>query len=142
MTGPEFGPRQEPVVFHTPDADITVQHVIEVDGELMAAASDGRWLRLDAVTPADMRTQFMFNSILQQLRERLTQVHLLTWEGNKVPRGVEINGHQIAWTQNGIVTSTEGEMIGQYDRLVEFGGENHRTQRMLVFTGPPVDSTL
>ncbi len=135
------GQRQEPVVFHTPDADITVQQVTEVDGELMAAAADGKWVRLGALTPTGRATKFTFNSFLHQLRVSLTQVHLLTWEGNKIPRGAEINSQQIAWTQNGIVTSIEGEMIGQYERLQEFEGENRKTQQMLVFTEPPTDST-
>ncbi len=39
----------------------------------------------------------------------------------------------IGWTQNGEVVSTDGGMIGVYDRLLEFGGKSRREQQMLVF---------
>ncbi len=67
------------------------------------------------------------------IRDKASRVFLLTWEGNKVPRGVSILGHIIAWTQHGRVISEGGQEIGMYDRLVEFGGESGHQQQMIVY---------
>lgn len=56
----------------------------------------------------------------------------LEWKGTKIPRGLSINGVPIAWTQHGIVTGENGQRLGTYKRLVEFGGPNHDEHVMLV----------
>lgn len=58
--------------------------------------------------------------------------YLLSWNGNKVPRGARVDGHIIAWTQHGIITNSNGTTIGHYQRLSEFGGHDGTEQRMLV----------
>ncbi len=73
------------------------------------------------------------NALLARLRESASKIFLLKWEGNKIPHGAIIQGKEIAWTQNGIVSSTAREQIGTYERLVEFGGETGNEQQMLVF---------
>lgn len=73
------------------------------------------------------------NALLQQFAERAKAFFLLEWEGNKIPRGADINGKKVAWTQNGLVTSDDGVDIGTYERLVEFGGASGKEQKMLIF---------
>lgn len=77
------------------------------------------------------------NNLLKCIREHETRVFLLQWEGNKVPRGVEILGHVIAWTQHGRVLDSDAKQFGTYDRLVEFGGGSGREQQMLIYADPP-----
>lgn len=75
----------------------------------------------------------MVNQILSQFRSQSDRVFELTWEGNKVPRGAIILGREIAWTQHGRVVAEGGEMIGTYQRLIEFGGPDGVTQKMRVY---------
>jgi hypothetical protein len=37
---------------------------------------------------------------------------LLLWNGTKIPRGAEIDGVEIAWTQHGIITGKGGVRLG------------------------------
>jgi len=78
-------------------------------------------------------TEIQLGEILARLKDGDTDAFFLSWEGNKIPRGAKINGREIGWTQNGQVVSAGGEMIGTYDRLVEFGGEKGKDQRMIVY---------
>jgi|WetSurSiteA1Bulk_404760.scaffolds.fasta_scaffold61021_2 hypothetical protein len=73
----------------------------------------------------------VLTSYLQAFSAQSTRAFFLTWKGSKIPRGAIIQGHRIAWTQNGVVTSEAGEMIGTYERLVEFGPED--LQQMIVY---------
>lgn len=61
---------------------------------------------------------------------------ILTWKGNKIPRGVDLFGHIIHTTQNGEVRDATGRTFGYYDRLIEFGGGEKQDQAMLVFIPP------
>ena len=70
---------------------------------------------------------------LQDLMKHGADTFLVEWQGSKVPRGAEINGVPIGWTQNGMVSGTGGEALGTYERLVEYGGESGREQKMLIF---------
>ena len=81
-----------------------------------------------------------------QINEQISRVRreggrrfILSWLGNKVPRGACILGHILSWTQHGMVTTDKGARIGTYDRLVEFGGESRTEQLMLVFLSPTVE---
>src|ERR1700733_13293533 len=60
--------------------------------------------------------------------------YLLSWTGTKVPRGASIDGIQIGWTQHGMVTGTEGEQWGYYERMMEFGGAEGRDQVIVIST--------
>ena len=82
-------------------------------------------------------SEIKIDSLRRCIRESQTRVFLLKWQGNKIPRGAQILGHTIAWTQHGIVRNKDGKQIGTYDRLVEFGGDSSREQWMLIFADPP-----
>ncbi len=56
---------------------------------------------------------------------------LIEWSGSRVPRGAIIKEQEIAWTQHGVVRSTEGKVIGYYERVVD--DLNQDTQIMIVF---------
>ena len=81
----------------------------------------------------DETTNSNVNKILSAMRHHANKVFHLQWEGNKIPRGALIEGAEIAWTQNGMVSGSKGENIGTYERLVEFGGASGKEQQMLVF---------
>jgi len=85
------------------------------------------------VNLGDAKLNETANELIARWRERAKKVFHLKWEGNKIPRGAVIEGTEIGWTQNGQVTGVGGEMIGMYDRLVEFGGASGNEQQMLVF---------
>lgn len=78
-------------------------------------------------------TESMLEGLRAELMKRADDAFILIWEGNKIPRGAEINGYRIGWTQNGEVRSDAGERIGVYDRLLEFGGPSGKEQQMLIF---------
>jgi hypothetical protein len=61
---------------------------------------------------------------------------ILSWKGTKTPRGLSINGVQIAWAKNGIVTGVNGEMLGTYARTKEFAGPNRDEHAMIVIPRP------
>lgn len=90
-------------------------------------------VQLGGKTVGEFNIQFALNDLLFRIAESATELFLLEWEGDKIPRGVSINGKSIGWTQNGMVNSDRGENIGTYERLVEFGGESGRQQKMIVF---------
>ncbi len=104
---------------------IDEQIVIEVKeldvGEALAAMSSGTGVN------SGMVGLFMEKSI-----ERQEKQYLLTWKGNKVPRGAIVGGHEIAWTQYGMVRDSDGKVIGYYERLVEWGGKDQKDQTMLI----------
>ena len=84
-----------------------------------------------------------FDRLRQAIRQKEARVFLLTWQGNKVPRGVNLLGHIIAWTQHGMVTSKGGKTVGTYDRVVEFGGDTGKEQKMLVYLqAPPLETAI
>jgi hypothetical protein len=73
-------------------------------------------------------------SLMGKLAEAADHHFLLTWEGSKIPRGASIDSTPIGWTQNGMVTGTNGQQLGYYERLEEFGGPSGNRQSMLVST--------
>jgi hypothetical protein len=76
------------------------------------------------------------NMLISAIRSRGGRRFLLCWTGNKVPRGTDVLGRKIAWTQNGMVIDTQRAEIGTYDRLLEFGGESKKEQMMIVYLNP------
>jgi hypothetical protein len=95
--------------------------------------SKGPEARLGARNEQEKAIQADTTGLLGKLAELATEIYLLEWEGGKIPRGAVLNGKEIGWTQHGMVTSTTGEMMGTYERSVEFGGANKQEQKMLVF---------
>ena len=85
------------------------------------------------VNLGDIELNETANRTITRWRERASKIFHLKWEGNKIPRGAVVEGVEIAWTQNGQVTGIGGQMIGTYDRLVEFGGASGKEQQMLIF---------
>ena len=75
-----------------------------------------------------------YDTLLEKVRSGANKVYLLEWEGDKIPQGVMVDDQEIAWTQHGVVRSSEGDTIGTYQRLVEFGGESRNLQVMLVYS--------
>ncbi len=60
---------------------------------------------------------------------------LLTWEGVATPLGSCIDNVEIGWAHSGIIAAKgTGQRIGYYERLMEFGGKNGRTQVMAIST--------
>ncbi len=97
--------------------------------------SVGPTLNLGAETGEQLATQTQATILLRAITEKAENIFLLEWKGNKIPRGATVAGHIIAWTQNGLVTSDQGQYVGTYERLVEFGGVDHREQKILIFVG-------
>lgn len=86
------------------------------------------------------RIQAHINRIVKIAKEGATNFYLLSWQGSKVPHGVEVNGKRIGWTQHGVVSSETGETIGLYDRLIEFGGETGCDHQLLIYTANQNDN--
>jgi hypothetical protein len=57
---------------------------------------------------------------------------VLEWTGSKVPRGFKVNGVEIGWTQHGIVTGVNREMLGTYTRTKEWGGPDRDEHAMRI----------
>lgn len=74
----------------------------------------------------------MAGAALSATAQAAKQAFRLEWEGHKVPRGAIVGGHIISWTQNGQVIAG-GEMVGTYERTIEFGGEGGNRQEMLIY---------
>ena len=96
-------------------------------------SSFGPTASLGGVTTEQFELQIVANLMLARIAGEAKAIFLLEWEGNKIPRDAEINGKKVGWTQNGLVVGTNGEDIGTYERLVEFGGPSRKEQKMLVF---------
>lgn len=90
-------PGREPVVYHTDQGDITVQEFRPEDGDFMAsAAGEGNWVSFGG---GSLRPEVVFNDVIRAARTNHDgSIFLLSWEGNKVPRGVPIHGQKIGWT--------------------------------------------
>ncbi len=80
------------------------------------------------------------SGVIGALRKAGGRRFLLTWKGSKIPRGAQILGYEIRWTQNGQVIArgpSGNEDIGTYDRLVENGGVGGKEQKMIIYLYPP-----
>lgn len=92
-------------------------------------------LRLDELIN-ELLTNRGVNNLLQRLRESSERVFLLTWAGgSRIPRGVQILGQTIQWTQNGIVSDTDGKDIGTYERIRDFEGPANLSIMMIFAFG-------
>lgn len=74
--------------------------------------------------------QEMYNWLLEREREQADRFYVVSWlsAGSIVPRGLEIEGHSVAWTQNGVVLAVpvgksiyggDGIRLGTYERWVD-----------------------
>jgi len=75
-----------------------------------------------------------FNVLLSRIKKSCKHAYILKWEGSKVPRGAVVGSETLAWTQNGCANNQSGEIVGTYERVVEFGGDSRREQVMIVYT--------
>lgn len=78
-------------------------------------------------------------NLLSRKREG-ARVFVLSWEGNLIPRGAVVMDREIVWIQHGVVMAapldpgaSDDEQIGSYSRLVEWGGESGKEQKVLLF---------
>ena len=74
--------------------------------------------------------------ILAKFYEDPGRRFLVSWRGNKVPRGANIIGYKITSIQHGMVYAKQDECIGTYERLVSFGGWSGRKQMIIVYLYP------
>ncbi len=74
----------------------------------------------------------MVGLLIEKSIETQQKQYRLSWKGNKVPRGAIVNSREIAWTQHGMVRDSCGTVIGYYERLVEWGGDDKQDQVMLI----------
>ena len=73
------------------------------------------------------------NAILGRMKKNSSHAYILRWEGNKVPRGAVVGSETLSWTQNGCAHNETGEIVGTYERVVEFGGDKGNEQAMIVY---------
>jgi len=124
--------------------DVFVGKLRAEDRKALAEGKPVTGIKLGAGENAQFQfqlTQALVNDLQTELMKVAEDAFILLWDGNKIPRGAEVNGHRIGWTQNGQVLSDEGGMIGVYDRLMQYGGPSGKEQQMIVFvTVPPKTS--
>jgi len=60
------------------------------------------------------------------------KVYLLKWQGGRVPRGAQVGGFIIEWTQGGMVVDEQSKTIATYERIVDHIG-NPPKNEMVVF---------
>jgi hypothetical protein len=59
--------------------------------------------------------------------------YVMKWRGSKVPHGAAIDKTAF-YTQHGVVTSVDGEIVGYYDRTIEWGGEAGDEHEIAIYT--------
>lgn len=89
-----------------------------------------------------LRLEWKIDELLADIKDSAELIFLLTWEGNKVPRGAKVFDFEIAGTQHGQVLSSTGEDIGSYDRIEQFAGPDHNQQKMIVYIHPFIQRRL
>lgn len=116
--------------------DVFVGKLRDEDRQSLAQGKPVKGVLLGADEQSEFQlqlTQAIVQDLHGELMKQANDAFILMWEGNKIPRGAVVNGYAIGWTQNGQVLSVDGEMIGVYDRILEYGGESEKEQQMLVF---------
>jgi len=73
-------------------------------------------------------------ALISQMLQNSKNVFVMEWKGSKVPRKGRISDKEIGWTQHGMITSTNSEHLGTYERLIEFGGANQDEHVMVIGT--------
>jgi hypothetical protein len=62
----------------------------------------------------------------------LSQKFILKWKGPKIPHGAKIGNESIGWTQHGVIKSKNGEIIGYYQRITEWGGDTKDEHEIMI----------
>ena len=75
--------------------------------------------------------------ITSWVRQRQKRVLELSWTGIRTPRGAEVLGVRIGWTQHGKVLDETGEVLGSYERIEDCAGPANDQKRMHVYMTPP-----
>jgi hypothetical protein len=83
-----------------------------------------------SVSLGDERLSERVSDLLRTLAQG-RDAFLVEWSGSRIPRGAVIKGQEIAWTQHGVVRSTESKVIGYYERIVDDLSQD--TQVMVIF---------
>ncbi len=77
--------------------------------------------------------------IFIRMIEDSEEIYLLEWEGYGVPEGAVLQGKNritIKMTKGGMVTSAEGKLIANYERLIEYGGAKKNQHQMAICIWP------
>lgn len=85
------------------------------------------------------------SAVIGALAANKTLTQVMKWKGSKIPRGGKVGNIEIGWSQHDIITGKNGEQLGFYERLQEFGGANHDEHVMLIRVNEPAtnpDGTL
>ncbi len=90
----------------------------------------------------DRRMDELFSGILGFAAERADAAYILTWEGDtNIPRGAIIGERVIAWTQNGIAQTQDGQQIGVYARVNDAQSAEGLSE-MVLLAFPQDDANL
>jgi len=115
---------------------VSIAEISKSDAQMLLQGKVDKLIDLGAEALGDLKAAMIevaAEDLLVILQERAKHTFLLVWKGGKIPRGAIILGKAIAWTQNGTVQDTGGEIIGTYARLAEFGGPEKNIQVMVVW---------
>lgn len=80
----------------------------------------------------DAQLDARVQALLTRMARRCPRQFQVTWTGSKVPRGAQVLGHTIAWTQHGRVITDQNQEVGVYERVVEWGGPTKDQHTILV----------
>jgi hypothetical protein len=123
---------------------VTVQRISLEDGKAMVE-KDGELVDLDmnfdmSVLPIHTAVNLLGETGFALKKDPFTlmrpadEAYYLSWEGDShVPRGAQMHGMKVAYSQNGFVTNEKGAIMGNYRTVVESGGEDGSKQEMIVF---------
>jgi hypothetical protein len=80
--------------------------------------------------------------LITSLRSRRQFAYRLRWRGTKVPRGAQLDGSPISWTQHGCVytNASAGTIVGYYTRVAEFAGASGDEHEMIISTDFTVEA--
>lgn len=73
------------------------------------------------------------NTLLAEARKYCKHAYILRWEGGKIPRGAVVGSEILSWTQNGCAHNQSDDIVGTYERVVEFSGDSGKEQVMIVY---------
>ncbi len=108
----------------------SVQEVTDTLAAVLAIASP-------AVDVGGTDEALLRKACLEGLQCRLRVQHgsrsfIVSWQGDRSPRGASVLGRELGWAQHGCVRDAEGEIIGTYNWL----SDERDDRRMLVFIHP------
>lgn len=109
---------------------IAVQEVTGTLAAILAQTSP-------AVDIGNGQEELLRKGILEGIQRRMRmkagcRSFILSWQGDRSPRGAQVLGREIGWAQHGCARDVDGEIIGTYDWL----SDERDDRRMLVFINP------